>query len=50
MNNSVRVKVEPTVSEDVKNSTTLRNLMKSELRSKQDEKPEIAKHQSRESQ
>lgn len=49
MSNSVRVKIDPTVSKALTNSTTLRNIMRSQLRNL-DKKPDIAKHQSRGSQ
>jgi len=50
MAKTVRVKIDPTVSKALTNSTNLRNEMRTELRRIQETKPDIAKHQSRRSQ
>jgi len=50
MTKTVRVKIDPAVSKELTNSTTLRNEMRTELRRIQETKPDIAKHQPRKSQ
>ncbi len=47
MGKSVRVKIDPVISTALKNSTNLRNEMRTELRRIQETKPDMAKHQSR---
>lgn len=46
----VKIQVNPEISKDLSNATSLRNVLRSELRKVQDKKPDMAKHQPRGSQ
>lgn len=49
-NKIVRIQADPEVDKDLKNATKLRDELRSQLRSVQDKKPDLAKIQSRVSQ
>jgi len=43
-NKTVKIQVDPQADKDLINSTLLRNSLRSQLRSVQDKKPDIARH------
>jgi len=49
-NKTVKIQIDPQADKDLINSTMLRDELRSQLRSVQDKKPDLAKHQSRGSQ
>jgi len=43
-NKTVKIQIEPQADKDLINSTLLRNSLRSQLRSVQDKKPDLARH------